>query len=68
MSSTGVECLWNPTAKVCVDKSCAAAEATTNFDTHDECARVGNCTVKATATKTIGLGCITRGACNTYTI
>lgn len=52
-NSTGGDCLWNPTAGVCVDKSCAAAEATTNYDTHNECAAIGKCTVKATATKTI---------------
>lgn len=56
-NSTGNDCLWNPTAGVCVDKSCAAAEATTNYDSHDECDNLGNCTVKANADKTTGKGC-----------
>lgn len=53
-NSTGGDCLWNITTAACVDKTCATAEATTNYDTHNECAAIGKCTVKATATKTIG--------------
>jgi hypothetical protein len=51
-NSTGGDCLWNATAGVCVDKSCAAAEATANYDSHSKCAALGKCTVKATALKT----------------
>jgi hypothetical protein len=53
-NSTGGDCLWNATAGVCVDKSCVAAEATTNYDSHIECAAIGKCTVKAIALKTTG--------------
>lgn len=53
-SSTGIDCLWNPIAGVCVDKTCGAAEATVNYDNHDECAAIGKCTVKATPAKAIG--------------
>ncbi|CAD8210801.1 unnamed protein product [Paramecium pentaurelia] len=67
-NATGGDCLWNPTTAKCVDKSCSAAEASTSFDTHAECLTVGKCTVKATADKAIGQGCIAFAACNSYTI
>ena len=60
----GGNCLWNPTNSVCVDKSCAAAEVTTNYDSHGECAALGKCTVKATADKTVGKGCMPWTACS----
>lgn len=48
------DCLWNPTDGVCVDKTCINAEATVKYDTHNECAAIGNCTVKATPAKAKG--------------
>ncbi|CAD8210128.1 unnamed protein product [Paramecium octaurelia] len=67
-NASGSECLWNPTAAKCVDKSCSAAEASTSFDSHTKCSNAGKCTVKATADKAIGQGCIPFAACSSYTI
>jgi hypothetical protein len=51
---SGGSCLWNSTSKTCVDKTCSGAEATANYNTHDKCAVVGNCTVRANPDKTVG--------------
>ena len=51
-----------------LDKVFEAAEATTNYDTLNKCAALGNCTVRANCDSKIGKGCVIRTACSSYII
>lgn len=62
-NSSGGPCAW--VSGACVDRQCASAPATTDYDTHTECnAFLDTCTVVATGTG----GCITLlSSCPAYT-
>nr|P13837.1 RecName: Full=G surface protein, allelic form 156; Flags: Precursor [Paramecium primaurelia]CAA27514.1 unnamed protein product [Paramecium primaurelia] len=69
-NTSGGKCFWNPTNKTCVDLNCGNIEATTLYDTHNECVAVDAtlaCTVRAT-NGAAAQGCMARGACASYTI
>ncbi|CAD8157961.1 unnamed protein product [Paramecium octaurelia] len=69
-NTSGGKCFWNPTNKTCVDLNCGNIEATTSYDTHNECVAVDStlaCTVRATNAAAVQ-GCMARGACASYTI
>ncbi|CAD8157933.1 unnamed protein product [Paramecium octaurelia] len=68
--TTGGKCFWNPTQMICVDLTCRNIEVTSLFDTHSECVAVDStlaCTVRAADGAAIP-GCMSRGACSSYTI
>nr|P17053.1 RecName: Full=G surface protein, allelic form 168; Flags: Precursor [Paramecium primaurelia]CAA36378.1 unnamed protein product [Paramecium primaurelia] len=69
-NTSGGRCFWNPTNKTCVDLNCGNIEASTLYDTHNECVVVDAtlaCTVRATNGAAVQ-GCMARGACSSYTI
>ncbi|CAD8183449.1 unnamed protein product [Paramecium pentaurelia] len=69
-NTSGGKCFWNPTNKTCVDLNCGNIEASSLYDTHNECVVVDAtlaCTVRATNGAAVQ-GCMARGACSSYTI